>query len=178
MKRLIIFLFGMFLFIPVFGETETTQWYIDGELYATTTCESGGDITMPTLPERFGYNFDGWMPAIYDISTLDASINGSTVSSGGTKWNVTFSYGTLYGEILCSNKADYDVDQPGTQRSGNNVWCRITHFQPTGSDIIYEPVPSKWVYYGTSSYCSYNNIGEMCASPIKTNTTYRQKLFN
>ena len=62
-KILYRLLFAIFLAINgVSGhaDTETLQWYVDNDLYATTTCESGGDITLPTPPTKYGYTFQGW----------------------------------------------------------------------------------------------------------------------
>ena len=62
-KILYRLLFAIFLAINgVSGHavTETLQWYVDNDLYATTTCESGGDITLPTAPTKYGYTFQGW----------------------------------------------------------------------------------------------------------------------
>lgn len=62
-KILYRLLFAIFLVINgVSGhaDTETLQWYVDNDLYATTTCESGGDIVLPTPPTKYGYRFQGW----------------------------------------------------------------------------------------------------------------------
>lgn len=139
MKRFIFLLTTIFICGAAIAQTETTKWYIEGELYDTTSCESGDDITMPQVPERFGYTFSGWEPAVYDMSTLDKTINGSRSScNNNTTWQVTFSYGTVYGEALYSN---------------NMCYCRITHFKPTGDYKIYEPLFSGWVADRNATAC-------------------------
>lgn len=61
MKCLIRFLFIIFTFVNIaHANTETLQWYVDGNVYATTTCESGDDVSAPTPPLKTGYNFVGW----------------------------------------------------------------------------------------------------------------------
>lgn len=57
-------IFCLFLISATFvarADTETLQWYVDGNLYTTTQCESGGDVTLPPTPTKTGYTFDGWM---------------------------------------------------------------------------------------------------------------------
>lgn len=59
MRRLII-LFGVLFCGAAYAATETINWFVDGGVYATTTCESGGDITLPPTPTKYGYTFQGW----------------------------------------------------------------------------------------------------------------------
>ncbi len=59
MKRIILILVA-FTTINAHSQTETLNWYIDGQTYATTTCESGGDVLLPTSPTKRGYTFMGW----------------------------------------------------------------------------------------------------------------------
>ena len=33
---------------------------MDGNTYATTTCQTGGDIILPNTPYKYGYTFQGW----------------------------------------------------------------------------------------------------------------------
>ena len=42
---------------------QTTNWYVDGTLYQTTSCTSGNDVTPPTAPTKRGYTFSGWLDA-------------------------------------------------------------------------------------------------------------------
>ena len=59
MRHLII-LFGVLFSVAAYAATETINWFVDGGVYATTTCESGGDIILPTTPTKYGYTFHGW----------------------------------------------------------------------------------------------------------------------
>lgn len=58
MKRLLLFL--SLCFVCSAAIAHTINWYVDNEIYHTTTCESGDDITPPTAPEKYGYTFKGW----------------------------------------------------------------------------------------------------------------------
>ncbi len=59
MRRLILLL-GVLFCSAAYAATETINWFVDGGVYATTTCESGGDITLPPTPTKYGYTFQGW----------------------------------------------------------------------------------------------------------------------
>ena len=63
MKRLLLFL--SLCFICTAAIAHTINWYVDGSVYHTTTCESGEDVTPPTAPEKYGYDFDGWKSAFF-----------------------------------------------------------------------------------------------------------------
>lgn len=76
MRRLII-LFCVVFCGAAYAATETINWFVDGGVYATTTCESGGDITLPPTPTKYGYTFHGWdtyIPLEYIESTGDQQI--------------------------------------------------------------------------------------------------------
>lgn len=62
MKRFLLFLVAAF--ITTTAIAHTIHWYIDGNVYHTTTCESGENVTPPTAPEKYGYTFRGWLPYI------------------------------------------------------------------------------------------------------------------
>jgi hypothetical protein len=59
MKRFLILLSLLFCSTS-FAATETINWYVDGTSYATTTCQTGGDIILPNTPYKYGYTFQGW----------------------------------------------------------------------------------------------------------------------
>ena len=60
MKRLFVLLFSLLLCNVSYADTETINWYVDGTSYATTTCQTGGDIILPNTPYKYGYTFQGW----------------------------------------------------------------------------------------------------------------------
>lgn len=62
MRKIILTLTAIFTCAIAHAETETIHWYAEnGEAYATTTCESGGDIILPKTPYKYGYTFQGWL---------------------------------------------------------------------------------------------------------------------
>jgi hypothetical protein len=73
-KFLFCFLGMIFASISILhADTETLQWYVDGNLYTTTTCESGGDVILPPTPTKTGYNFDGWVRYYIPIEYLEST---------------------------------------------------------------------------------------------------------
>ena len=70
---------------------------MDNNVYATTTCESGGDITLPTAPTKYGYTFQGWStytPIEYLESTgaqwIDTGILATTQTGIEIKFSSSF----------------------------------------------------------------------------------------
>ncbi|MBR3510536.1 MAG: InlB B-repeat-containing protein [Alphaproteobacteria bacterium] len=60
MKKFLILLFVIFICSIAHADTETINWYVDGNTYATTTCEIGGGVSLPDEPTKYGYDFIGW----------------------------------------------------------------------------------------------------------------------
>lgn len=176
----------MFCLYASRADTETINWYVDGTDYTTTTCQSGGDVTLPAAPTKTGYTFVGWQTALYDFSTLDYTVNGNSSSGSGKRWRIKFPYGAVYGEALCSptsNDEWYTNTQLDTTTGeGKYCWCRMTEFIPSGSDIIYGPLSSPpWIFnssYNVSlpancaGYCAMT-----CANWFINNASNRRALF-
>ena len=72
MKRLFV-LFGIFVCFSGFAETETINWYVENQTYATTTCESGSDIILPNNPTKYGYTFMGWKTNFKPIEYIEGA---------------------------------------------------------------------------------------------------------
>ena len=91
MKRILLFLCGVFICMSCIAETIDLNWYVDGDLYSQTNCEIGGGVSVPVAPEKYGYDFIGWSEVFFrgtfatwsDIPTnmggYLADLNGSTV---------------------------------------------------------------------------------------------------
>ena len=72
MKKFLILLSMLFCF-TAYAQTETLNWYMDGNIYTTTTCESGNDILLPTTPTKRGYTFKGWASSYIPIEYLEST---------------------------------------------------------------------------------------------------------
>ena len=85
MKRILLFL--SVLFIATTAIAHTINWYVDGNIFHTTTCESGENITPPTAPEKYGYTFKEWGTYVqieYIESTETQWIDTGVVATGGS----------------------------------------------------------------------------------------------
>ena len=65
-----------------FADTETINWYVDGNVYNTTTCEIGGDIILPNPPEKYGYTFQGWREYIPIEYLFSSTAAGPLIDTG------------------------------------------------------------------------------------------------
>ena len=84
MKRFAIFIFGMFFATLAHAETVNLSWYVDNQVYQTSTCETGGNVTPPTAPTKKGYTFQEWLayiPIEYIESTGTQTIRIDDISA-------------------------------------------------------------------------------------------------
>ncbi len=58
MKKFFV-IFGL-VFVCITAFAHSVEWYVDGSLYQTTTCDAGDNITPPVAPAKYGYSFAGW----------------------------------------------------------------------------------------------------------------------
>lgn len=84
MKKILLCLFA--IFVGTAAIAHTINWYVDGNIFHTTTCESGEDITPPTAPEKYGYTFKGWH-SYTPIEYLESTGNTATYINTGIKPN-------------------------------------------------------------------------------------------
>lgn len=114
MKRLFVLLCLVFP-CGVHADIETFNWYVDGSIYATTTCQTGGDIILPTAPTKYGYTFQGWAfftPIEYLESTGLQYINTGFLPNQDTRVVVEFKamsgyYGTIFGARTASANSTF-----------------------------------------------------------------------
>ncbi len=98
MKRFVLFLFAIFVCCFSYAQTETINWYVDGELYDTTTCESGNDVILPATPTKTGYTFQGWDDGYIPIEYLEST---------GTQWIDTEIEYTSYSKYKFITRVNY-----------------------------------------------------------------------
>ena len=85
MKKFLVLFFSIFICSIAHADTETINWYVDETSYATTTCQTGGDIILPTTPTKYGYTFQGWanyIPIEYLESTGNQYIDTGIYPNG------------------------------------------------------------------------------------------------
>lgn len=70
------------------------NWYVDDQLYQTTTCTIGDDVTPPTAPTKYGYTFQGWRGSCtffdYIESTGTQYINTGYIPTNATGIRIRF----------------------------------------------------------------------------------------
>ena len=65
MKRFVFLLTTIFMCTISHAETFNQYWYVENNTPIQTTCETGGDITLPAAPTKYGYDFIGWEKLSY-----------------------------------------------------------------------------------------------------------------
>ena len=134
------------------------------------TTTYGGDIRTPQSidPSQVpaGKRFVGWKfskPSEFNLATLDTSLddggwgcithdgnntNQSTydLTNAGT-WGLTFSYGKVRGEALCSSTSGTyaQTGTPDESETGPHCWCKATQYQANGSSEWKNVSPVPWV---------------------------------
>ena len=172
-------------------EVINLKWYNgDNQITVPTTsnsCTYDTPINLPTDPVKPGYKFKGWR-VLFDLSTLDASINGPDfgfVSANGNgtynpavyglttsdlgKWGTLFPYGKVIGESICSSTggAYAQSGTPDENTNGKYCWCKATGYVSgdTNSSTLtgtVQPVSSaSWVF--NLSYSSFGGCASGCA---------------
>lgn len=71
MKRIVFVLFAV-LFCGA-AIARSINWYVDGQLYQTTTCASGEDVVPPTPPAKHGYTFQKWKAVYTRVEYLEST---------------------------------------------------------------------------------------------------------
>jgi len=184
MKRLLLLLSLIFTTVS-YGDTETIKWYVDGGVYSTTTCQSGGNVTLPSQPSKPGYTFLGWIVALHDFSTLDPSVAGTnyTYNALAVTWATIFPYGLVSGKAVCSiTPGTYAVaGTPDESTSGGQYcWCKATAYTPSGSNIAYENSSSSALVFsddiGSASKCA-SRCADHCGTYVQINDVFRRAVF-
>ena len=89
MKKFLLTLSAIFMCIGAHAKTETINWYMDGNTYATTQCETGSDIILPQTPYKYGYTFNGWA-SFTPIEYLEST--GTQWIDTGVRGNMNYTY--------------------------------------------------------------------------------------
>lgn len=92
MKKLLMVICAMFIGIARADEINI-NWMNGSTLYDTSTCTVGGDLNTPPAPQKYGYNFLGWVsftPIEYIESTGTQYINTGISPNQDTRFMMTF----------------------------------------------------------------------------------------
>jgi len=173
----------------------------NGTTIPSSDCTYDDTITLPATPSKTGYTFGGWTvksgPAQCSLSGLDTSIEADDVgylpnngessyntstyglTENGT-WGVTFSYGVVKGEALCSstNGTYAQTGNPTTTGGGQYCWCRATSYTANNADMCAVSAPA-WVFSSDlddSGDCVEACAGD-CVAYVQANSDFREALF-
>ena len=118
-------------------------------------------------------------------STLDCS-DTNVADLNRREWKVLFTWGTIYGSSMCSSSyvnTSFAIGTPDESSVGNQCWCKVTGYIPSGSSIKYLPAYSA-VYVITQPnifkdvpscylYCATN-----CAFYLDNSNNFRSNIFS
>ena len=133
MKKIIITICAIFIAGFAHADTETINWYVDGDIYDTTTCTIGGDINLPTAPYKYGYTFQGWVgytPIEYIESTGTQWIDTGIYANGGTIIEAKIAPGGNNGSYTCQvGSIGYSSVNPDYTRNMIGCSANLLSFQ-------------------------------------------------
>ncbi len=145
MKQFVFLLCTIFIVFSAHAQTETTQWYVDGELYDTTTCESGGDILLPATPTKRGYTFMGWRDYV-PIEYLESSASAPQWIDTGfvpnqdtrviTKFYTTTTTITIFGARKNAGKLSFDAILVDTTRIRSDYNSSLPYISCGSTDCL------------------------------------------
>lgn len=90
-------IFGIFVccFVSGVSYSKNIEWYVDNQLYANTSCESGDDVILPAAPTKQGYTFTGWnayIPIEYLESTGTQYIDTKVYQKDAKQYGMSLKY--------------------------------------------------------------------------------------
>ena len=156
----------------------TIKYYVDGQLYSSTTYNYGDSITAITEPTKIGHAFAGWdetIPAIATEGTLEVNatftVNTYTITYvvDGVSTEVEYLYGANVVPAQAPTKRGYtftgwDYEEPQTMPAQNLV---LTAQFTVNSYTI------TWIVDGITKYVDTYNYGDnVTARPDETKTGY------
>ena len=153
MKRFIFLLTTIFICTIARADNVSINWIVGDNTYATTQCEMGDDLILPTTPTKTGYTFRGWRIAKYiPIEYLEST-------------------GTQYILIKDMNYRNINV-QTSIEYSSLSPWCTSINFYSKNLDTLFInqiDTDNKWYLY-------FNNTVYETDYLVTTNRKYNIKI--
>jgi len=125
---------------------------------------------------EYGYQNDSTgQYGAYSKNTSTYGINGDQ------QWAVSFSYGKIKGEALCSstNGTYAQTGTPTETGGGQYCWCKPTGFAEPNSSTYQNVSSSSWVFFNgidDAGYCAYG-CAASCAYYVSDNADFRRAVF-
>ena len=185
------------------------QWEnADGTTYTTSTCTYDTQLQIPNAPAaRTGFTFRGWRLDVCSLAELDTSIDaddkracldlnekGACIDDGPAanaslygldtagQWAISFKYGDVYGEAICSQTSGTfaTAGTPDTTGAGTTqyCWCRATGYKEDGGEKC-DLSSSSWVFsgnHGSASVCA-GNCALHCVNNVRDDQVFRGVVY-
>ena len=124
MKKILMFLFAMFICVGAIAHT--INWYANGQVVSTTSCQSGDNITPPTAPAKTGYHFVRWEPGYTELEYIESTgtqyIDTGYKPKTGDKIRIVYQYDSLYGPDGIEAVSIFGcTDEASAVNAGNGV---------------------------------------------------------
>ena len=159
MKRFLVLV--LFLFSDV-AYAHTIDWYVDNQLYQTSTCTTGTDVILPNTPTKRGHTFIGWVPEHFNRGTYATWSDVPTQESSYTQ-DIHGNYTPLDGDYIIITDG-YDFILPGelhvitTATGSANASISITNTNTQQvSNYKYSSVTTQQRIPGTVYYIRYRS---------------------
>ena len=131
----------------------TINWHVDGDIYQTTTCDSGESITPPTAPYKYGYHLKEWRN-LY-IGTIKTTSAGNDAA---IKVNINGTENNIYHRDVY-NLPIYIGDFLRVVYSGKWEITNISSYAIIiGSQTVFPGAGINWKYNTTVNYTIYYDL--------------------
>lgn len=146
MKKIIVFCALLFCTAAI---AQTINWYVDGSLYQTTTCNPGDDLILPTAPTKYGYTFRGW--SRYTLLQY--------IESTGTQWIDT-------GILVSSLDAEIVTIETTMQMLSTGEGDYFAAIPIESGTILYDVSSNGncYIRWGTTGYATVSRSGSLYVS--------------
>ena len=144
MKKLLVGLFMMFVGVAS-ATTINLSWMVDNNTYAQTTCESGGNLNIPsTTPTKRGYHFVGWEPINYTeleyIESTGTQYIDTGLMAGANDTSAVWGFDIRF--ALMSDVAEAEMV------ASKKAWILGVFTNDAENSILYAPSPTSLIIDG------------------------------
>lgn len=150
MKRFLVLWSSLMFTTASYADTETINWYVDGNTYTQTTCQTGGDVILPTPPTKRGYVFKGWHENYIPVEYLESSgtqyIDTDFIPQIGTKLQIRVTL--LSGCTTTSSSQNF---------AGTTARGALTYFAPLARSVGASQCYYYFNSYNATSICDIND---------------------
>lgn len=186
MKKFTILLLLLFCGLAR-ADTETINWYVGTTLYDTTSCQTGGDIILPTQPTKRGHTFQGWYfytPIEYLESTGTQYINTGYIPTPLTRTEIELKFTENFKMTGTSffGTANYTANFGTSSSGGKQIFFWFCVYQSSGctatpnlmldpavtttkQTLVFDP-KNKRVSYGTAKIQNITATARAATQPM------------